>query len=296
MKKKQTNLGYYIKEGFSSIFTHGFMSFASICIILACLLIIGVFSLLVVNINAIIGQAENKNEITAYVDESLSLEAAEALELGILEVGNVDGTEFITRENAMKEFVDDYDEKDFAEIDSSVFRHRYVVHMEDIALMEQTKQDLQSISGIAKVNAHTEVADGFVQIRNIVSIVSLVLIAILLVISIFIISNTTKLATFDRREEIAIMKMVGATNSFIRWPFVFQGFILGLFAAVVAYFILWGGYAVLADWIMSSLANGIINVIPFKSLAQTILISFIGTGFVVGVLGSAVTIRNYLKV
>lgn len=296
MKKKRINLDYYIKEGFGSIFTHGFMSFASICIILACLLIIGVFSLLLININAIIGQAENKNEITAYVDENYTEDEAMALESEILAISNVSDTDFVPREEAMENFAGNYDENYFDEIDSSVFRHRFVIHMDDIALMSETKEALHTIDGIAKVNAHTDIAQAFVRIRNIVSIVSIILIAILLVISIFIISNTTKLATFDRRDEIAIMKMVGATNWFIRWPFIFQGFILGVFASLLAFVIIWAGYEVVADWIISSQASGLINVISFSSLSQTILLAFVGTGFLVGVLGSVVTIRNYLKV
>ncbi|MGL5514984.1 MAG: FtsX-like permease family protein, partial [Sporomusa sp.] len=146
------------------------------------------------------------------------------------------------------------------------------------------------------VSADTDVADGFLKVRNVVSIISIVLIAVLFIISIFIISNTTKLATFDRRDEIAIMKMVGATNSFIRWPFVFQGFLLGIFAALLAFIILWIGYEFLGSWIMNSAAGGIISVISFSTLAQNILLVFVGVGFLVGVLGSVVTIRNYLKV
>lgn len=296
MKKKKSNFGYYLKEGFSSIFAHAFMSFASICIILACLIIMGVFSLLVLNINALIGEAESKNEITAYVEADLSEEEAMAIEGSILSVPNIGDAQFVSRDTAREDFASDYDESYFDEIDAEVFRNRFVIHIDDISLMSQTKSDLEGIEGIAKVNAQTEVAQGFINVRNVVSVVSVALIAILLVISIFIISNTTKLATFDRREEIAIMKMVGATNSFIRWPFVFQGFILGIFAALLAFFILWSGYSLLGNWIMDSTAGGLITVISFSAFAQNILIVFVGVGFLVGVLGSVVTIRNYLKV
>lgn len=293
MKKKRINLDYYIKEGFSSIFTHGFMSFASICIIMACLIIMGVFSIIILNINSIIQLAENKNEITAYVDERLEDEEAIALESTILSIDNVSNAVFTTKEEAMDNFAEKYSDNVLDGIEPDVLRHRYTVYLDDIALMEQTKNDLKAIDGIANVSAQTEIAQGFVTIRNIVSVVSIALIAILFVISVFIISNTTKLATFDRREEIAIMKMVGATNAFIRWPFVFQGFILGIFAALVSFVILWAGYELMVDWIFASLAGYLIS---FSSIAQSILIAFVATGFVVGVLGSVVTIRNYLKV
>lgn len=295
-KKKRNNFGYFIKEGVSSIFTHGFMSFASITIIVACLIIMGSFTLLAININSIIVSIEDKNEITAYVDETLSDREAEELESRILAVSNVSDTEFISRDEAMENFMEDYDNEYFDEIDSSVFRHRYTVYMDDISLMEETKDDLYGVEGIAKVNAYTEIAKTFIAIRNAVSAVSIVLIVILLVISMFIISNTIKLATFDRREEIAIMKMVGAKNSFIRWPFVFQGFILGVSGAGIAYFSLWGLYNLVAERIMGSIAGEMVAVIPFGELDKYILAVFLGTGFVVGVLGSVFTIRKYLKV
>lgn len=296
MKKRRSNFGYYIKEGVSSIFTHGFMSFASVGIIMACLLIMGAFSLLVININSVIEQAENKNEITAYVDSSLTDEEAEALETQVERVNNVSAVEFVNRKQAMESFYADYEDQNFEELPEEVFRHRYVIAMDDIALMDQVKVDLENIDGIAKVNAPLQVAQGFVTVRNIVSIVSIALIAILLIISIFIIANTTKLASFDRREEIAIMKMVGATNSFIRWPFVFQGFILGIFAGLLAFIILWGGYELVGDWVMTSFVGSIVSVVSFSALSQNLLLVFIGTGFLVGVLGSVITIRNYLKV
>lgn len=295
-KKKRNNFGYYLKEGVGSIFAHGFMSFASVCIILACLIIMGVFSLLVANINALIAEAESKNEITAYIEEEMSEEDARQLEGLILRINNVSSAEFITREIAKERFASGFDDTYFDEIEATVFRNRFVVYMEDIAQMSQTKDDLMSIDGIAKVNAHTEVAQAFVRVRNVVSAVSIALVAILFVISVFIISNTTKLATFDRREEIAIMKMVGATNSFIRWPFIFQGFILGMFAALLSFVILWAGYELLGGWIMDSVAGGLISVISFSYFARNILIAFLAIGFVVGSLGSVVTIRNYLKV
>ncbi len=126
----------------------------------------------------------------------------------------------------MDNFMNKYDENFREGIDESVFRHRFVIHLTDIALMSQTKAALEAVDGIAKVNAHLEYAKTFVTIRNVVSVISLVLIAILVFVSIFIMSNTIKLATFGRRDEIAIMKMVGATNSFIRLPFVVEGLVL----------------------------------------------------------------------
>lgn len=294
---KRYNFRYYIKESISSIFAHGFMSFASVCIIIACLIIMGSFAMLAINVNAIIDKFEKENVVLAYVDESLTEQQARGLESQIEAVPNVEYATFISRDEAMKSFESKYQDKSiFENLDSSVLRHRYAVYMRDISLTEQTQNDISAISGINKVNANLSIAKGFVTVRNIVSGVSLVLVAILLTISLFIMSNTIKLATFDRRDEIAIMKMVGATNSFIRWPFVFQGFILGIIGSMAAFIVQWILYVLVTNLMLKSYTMSFIPTIPFSSAALPIFLVFAGIGFGVGVGGSAMAIRNYLKV
>jgi cell division transport system permease protein len=149
---------------------------------------------------------------------------------------------------------------------------------------------------VADYNAAFEVADGFVAARNVASGIAVILIAILFVISLFIIANTIKLATFSRREEIAIMKMCGATNAFVRWPFVFQGLILGLVGAAVAFFIQWGIYTLIVDSVAASSGLTFIELIPFRRMAVRVLEIFAGAGFVIGVGGSLLAIRKFLQV
>jgi len=175
-------------------------------------------------------------------------------------------------------------------------RDRYTVYMDDIALMEQTQHDLKEIPGVALVNAHLEISEGFVKISNIVSAISILLIVVLLIISLFIMSNTIKLTTFERKEEIAIMKMVGATSSFIRWPFVVEGLILGGFGAMVAYLAQWGLYQLISSSIISSNSLNFITVIPFANVAIPLVIAFMVLGLGVGIIGSLTAIKNYLKV
>lgn len=287
---------YLLKQGVKNIFTHGFMSFASITIIIACLLIMGSFSLLTLNIDAMIDELQNQNNVLAYVDETLSESEARALQSEIEAVSNVTTVEFVTREEAMDNFESDYDENLFENIDPTVFRHRFVITLDDLALMKETQTALRNIDGIASVTAHLDYAENFITFRNIVSIVSLILIVILIVVSLFIMTNTIKLATFGRREEIAIMKMVGATNSFIRLPFVIEGLVLGAVGGGIAYLLQWGLYSVLTDKIMSGMASGIIDVISFSVVALPVLIVFLAVGVLVGVFGGLNAIRNYLKV
>ena len=291
--------GYYVREGVSSIFTHGFMSFASVFIIVACLIIMGSFSLLAVNVNSIIGEFENENVILAYVSENLTIEEARNLKRDIEAEQNVRTATFTSREEAMGAFISKFDDKArFEDLDASDFRHRFSIYVEDVADMAQTQMDIAAINGIAKVNANLLIAKGFVTIRNIVSGVSIALVVILLIISLFIMSNTIKLATFERREEIAIMKMVGATNAFIRWPFAFEGFILGLLGSLFAFLAQWGLYVVVSEAIVGSSygAPGFIHTLPFSSVALPLFVVFVAIGFGVGIIGSSTAIRKYMKV
>lgn len=291
-----SRIGYLFGEGFRSIFKHGFMSFASVTIIMACLIIMGTVSLLSVNIDALINDLEDQNEIVAYVDEDLSDDDAAALILPVTTTGNVSSAQFVSREAAMDTFMSNYDEALMEGIDSSVFRHRYVIQLDDIARMGQTKSELERIPGIAKVLAHLDYAEKFVTIRNIISIVSFVLIAILVFVSFFIMSNTIKLATFNRREEIAIMKMVGASNAFIRMPFVIEGLILGLLGSLLAFAAQWGFYNLLRDKLMSSFSVSFLSIVPFSSVRDYVAVFFVGVGVLVGAFGGVNAIRNYLKV
>ena len=294
---KSSKIGYLINEGFKSILTHGFMSFATVTIVIACLVIMGSFSLIAVNISAMLDELESSNEVVAYVEETFSEDEARALQDDIEYISNVSEANFVTREQAMEEFTAQYDDDTlFQDVEASVFRDRYVIYLEDISLMAQTKGELESIPGIAKVNAYLEVAEGFVTVRNVVSAVSLILVVVLVVVSIFIMANTIKLATYSRREEIAIMKMVGASNSFIRFPFVVEGLVLGLLGGALGFLLEWGIYDVVTNRIMTGLMGNLISVLPFESFSMPVLAVYLGVGIIVGAFGSSIAIRNYLRV
>ena len=293
--------GYLIREGFRSIKTHAFMSFASVTIMMACLIIMGSVTLLSFNIDAMIKSLEDRNEVVAFVDEALTVDEAVALRSTVEAVPNVQEVFFMTREEAMDTFMGKYDSALMEGIDATVFRHRFIIHLDDIALMGETKSNLENIDGIAKVKAHLEYASAFVTLRNIVTVVSLVLTVILVLVSVFIMSNTIKLTTFGRREEIAIMKMVGATNSFIRLPFVVEGLVLGLLGGGLAFLVEWGLYTVLVRRVTGAVVGSVItesllSFIPFSTIALPLLAAFLAIGIFVGVFGGVNAIRNYLKV
>lgn len=294
---KLNRVAYLIKEGFRSIFTHGFMSFACVAVIVACLLIMGNFALLAVNIDHNIDKLEQQNEILAYVDEALSEAEAREIYVRLSALDNVSSVNFVTREQAMENFISQYeDEDEFSDVTASWFRHRYVIFLDDISLMADTKAEIEQVEGIADVAASLELSHAFVTIRNIVSIISVVMIVILFIVSIFIMQNTIKLATFSRREEIGIMKMVGASNGFIRWPFVIEGLTLGLLGSLLAFAAQIGIYDLIFNAVVSSAVGSLITVLPMSVLILPVLIVFVAIGLIVGTFGSNIAIRNYLNV
>ncbi len=293
---RSSKIGYLTKEGFKSILTHGFMSFASVTIVVACLVIMGSFTLIAVNVDSMLDDLESQNEVVAYVEETFTEDQARALQTQIEYISNISSCQFVSREQAMQEFASQQENQAmFQDLPANVLRDRYVLHLEDISLMGQTQEQLEQIIGIAWVRADLKVAEGFVTVRNVISAVSLILVVVLVIVSVFIMSNTVKLATLSRRDEIAIMKIVGASNWFIRFPFVVEGLVLGLLGGALAFLLEWGIYDVVTTRIMAML-GGLITVIPFASMSLAVMAVYMGVGLVVGVFGSSIAIRNYLQV
>lgn len=288
---------FFIREGAGNMFSHGFMSFAAIGITVACLLIMGTFTLVAYNANVNLADLQQENAVLAFVDDALTEQEARALQTKIENVDNVADCTFMSRDEAKENYIARYDGDElYGDLPADVFRHRYIIHVTDPDRIMETKTAVEQVEGIAKARADQAVAEGFTTARNVAGIISIALIAILLLVSVFIISNTIKLTTFDRRDEIAIMKMVGATNGFIRWPFVYEGLLLGLFSAVIAFGLQWGLYAAVAQGIANSDSLQILNVVPFTRIWQFVALVFLGTGILVGVGGSLTAIRRFLRV
>ena len=263
---------YFFHEGLSNMFSHGFMSFAAIGITVACLLIMGTFTLVAVNANELL-QSE-----------------LEALD-------NVASVTFISKEEATASFEEQYeDEAVLQDLDPEIFEDRYAIKVKDLTKQNQTVELVKAVEGISDVNAHEEIAGGLITVRNVATVVCVALIAILFVVSVFIISNTIKLTTFDRRDEIAIMRMVGATNGFIRWPFVYEGFMLGLLSAVIAFLLQWGLYEAVAQGVDTNDTLQLIRIIPFRELWPVVAGTFAGAGILIGVGGSLSALRKFLQV
>ena len=294
---KKNNIGYLLREGFRGVFLHGFMSFAAVCVTVACLIIIGTFSLVLYNVHVMIVDLEKENQVLVYIDEDYSEAEAKSVGSRINLISNVHEAKFVSREQALDNFVGKQsDTTAFNGVDASILRDRYEVTVEDNSLLEQTVAEIEKIDGVAEVSAHYEIANGFQSLQKVLNIASMVIIIVLFVVSLFIISNTVKLAMYSRSEEIAIMKMVGATNSFIRLPFVVEGFILGMLGAVIAFFLEWGLYDFLQAKIAVVDTLRLFQIVPFAEVIELVAISYALTGFAVGVVGSLLSIRKFLKV
>ena len=283
---RRHDFGYFFHEGVVNLFSHGFMSFAAVGITVACLLVMGTFSLVAYNVNEQLRQLESENEILAFVDDTLTEAQGRSLQSAVEAVPNVRSVRFITREEACETFEKKYEGKyALGDLDPEILRDRFAIKVIDLGRMEETREAVKKVTGIADARADENLAEGFITLRNVAGVVCIALIAILLVVSVFIISNTIKLTTFDRRDEIAIMKMVGATNGFIR-----------LLSAGVAFGLQWLLYATVARSISVSDALNLFSVVDFATIWKPVALVFVGVGMLVGVGGSLTAIRKFLQV
>jgi cell division transport system permease protein len=249
------------------------------------------------NINIMVEELNQTNEILVYIDAELPEAEAKSVGTKINMLDNILKATFVSREEALKDFIADHDgDESFNGVDPSDLRHRFVVILEDNRKMEETDAAIKTVPGVADTRAAYEMAEGFSTLQDVLHIVSLAVISVLLVVSLLIISNTVKMAMFDRKNEIAIMKMVGATNGFISLPFVVEGFTLGMLGAAMAFGMTWGMYDALVQRIAEVDALNLFNFVPFETLLVPMISVFVGAGMFVGVLGSWTSIRKFMDV
>lgn len=296
--KKRWNFSYFCREGCGNIFLHGFMSFAAIGIIAACLLITGSMALISMNIAHKIQELQNDSEIIIYLDESVSRNDAVAFEQKLLKISNVSKAEFVPKEQALEKWKKEFGDKnsllDGFDDKNNPLRDGYQIHLKDIAKVEGTVQNIQKMDGVANVRVNEDTISMLVKIRKVFQVISVGLIIALGGISLFIISNSIKLALFSRREEIAIMKMVGATDWFIRWPFIIEGFIIGVIGGIIAFLAEWALYERMSITIQNMI--GAFKMMAFSSIWLSVFGVFMLVAILIGVVGSVLTIRKFLDV
>ena len=293
---KINNFFYLIKEGVRGIFRHSFMSFAAVFVTVACLLIIGSFVALTYNLGLIVQELNQTHTVMVYVDENLTDDEARSVGTDINMLPNIARADYISREEAMEKYAQQHSETGvFEGVEVSTFRHRFQVFLEENRDLEQSKADILQVSGVVKVRAAEEVARLFVLAEDILQMFSTAITVALLFVCLMIISNTVKLAMAARQDEIAIMKMVGATNGFIRLPFVVQGFLLGILGAGIAFGLEWLVYNGLSAKLMQMGTGELLTIEPFTELLSVMITLFVGAGLFVGLVGSFSSIRKYMR-
>ena len=293
------NLGYLTKEGFRNLKVNKLMSVASVTVLFSCLMLIGIAFMLLVNIEAFISGIESENVIMVYVD----MEATDVdyIKLGndLRSLDNVALVENVDKEPAYEEILSELDEglrTYLSGLEENPLPDAYRVTVSDMSKFDDVVNEIKHLSSIERVYENSTLARQLEGIRNSVTYISLGMIALLLVVSLFIISNTIKVTMFSRRLEISIMKSVGATNSFIRWPFMIEGIIIGIIAGILAAAAVWGIYEFglsSLTTMLSGLGTGV--QVEFIDYAPYLITAFIGIGAFTAVFGSATSIRKYLK-
>ncbi len=298
MKKTSgSSIGYLTKEGFRNIWLNRLMSVASISVLLSCLVMMGIALMLVVNMEKIITNIEDSNVIVAFIDDDATDETVAQVRTDLMKIQNVKNCEFVSKEDAFEEQLDALGgDRTLFEGMENPLPDSYRVILDDLNLFDSTLREIKSVNNIQSVREDRELSQQVASIRQTVTYISFGVIIILLIVSLFIISNTIKITMFSRRLEIKIMKSVGATSWFIRWPFMVEGMSLGVISGVLSLGVVWGAYELVARSMGNSfgfLMQG--GIVDFKDYALFILVAFLAVGVVTGAFGSAVSIRKYLK-
>ncbi len=293
------SLKYLIKEGFRNTWTNRMMSIASICVLMSCLVLIGSASMIFLNIDSLLSRIEEENVIMVYVADGTTDEDIAAMDAQIKAIGNINKTEFVPKETAWAEqlaTMDDAEAKFFTEISTDIpLPDAYKVTVENLDLFDETVSQLKQLQNIDTIRENRNLAQKLVAIRQGITVIAIVIIAVLFVISLFIISNTIKLTVYSRRLEISIMKSVGATNSFVRLPFVVEGMILGVTSGVISLGLVWGLYELAITQFKDLIESLGLKALSFADYALAMLGIFVAIGIISGVGGSLITMRKYLN-
>ena len=290
---KRYNVFYFIGQAISGLWRNGIMSVASIAVLMSLLVVIGGFTLLVKNINVNLEQFAQMNEIAVFLEPDAEEEDIVAIGEKIARLDNVADVRRITKSEAlaeMKEKSDIY--ADVTEEDNPLMDSFIITFLETSEVPELDYQ-LKQIEGIKKINNRLDLANTIEKFKSGVMLIFIWFLAILAVVSVFIIINTIKLSVFARRQEISIMRYVGATGWFISLPFMIEGIIIGLIASIIAYFIEWYIYTYIESMVIEELQ--MLTIVPFASINHIVLIGFIALGIITGIIGSCISLGKYLK-
>ena len=289
-----SGFGYLIREGFRSIWSNRIMSIASICVLVSCLVLTGAAELISVNIEKEVDSVGKTNETTVYIKDGASDLEAVYIGKNLEKLDNITSVRFYPKEDAINQFKDSLPEAVFENVngDNNPLPDAYIIAMDDLSKYDQTIDAILKVDGVDSINNRSELARKLTDISNLVSYISLAIVVALTIISLFIIANTIRTTMYSRRFEISIMKSVGATNAFVRLPFVVEGMVLGFISASIGTGVLYVVY----EGVMSAVNSFVkISTIPFSDVYLQVGGIFIVAGVVIGAFGSFISMRKYLK-
>ena len=286
--------GYLVKEGFKNVYSNRIMSIASVCVLVSCLVMTGAAALFSLNVLNIVDEVEKNNETSVYILKEKNEIEAKQIGMKIEEIENVEKATFVSKHEAVEQFRSTLGDQLFDRIkDEDPLNDKYIVSFKDTDKYEQTVDKIKEIDGVQSVTDRRDFARKLTKVSNLVTIVAVCIVAALIVISLFIIANTIRTTMYSRRFEISIMKSVGATNMFVRMPFLVEGVVLGFISAALA-----TGVIALLYQAASGMVERIdlgITAIPFTSVLVLLVLAFIVVGVMVGFFGGFISIRKYLK-
>ena len=294
---------YLVKQGFKNLWNNLLMSLASVGVLVSCMLLIGAAVLLSVNISSVVDTLEDQSEAIVFLEDSLDLAAKEEVRDGIIATGKVASIDYISKEEALLSMMESMGDDGIlfdAYDDENNLPDSYRVTFHDVSNLENTVAHITALPGVYSVSALTEVAEVITGIKQMVYVGGTIIIGLLIAVSLMIIGNTIKITVFSRRREVNIMKYVGATNGFIRLPFIVEGISLGVISGGLSYGIIYFAYDYLVKWVSSQNATWfsqiISDLIPFAEVSQYLLLGFLGGGALIGLFGCVAFIGKHLKV
>ena len=298
---KHSIIGYLLGEGFRNVTHNKKSTGASLAIMCATMLIFGLFFIIIENINYAIETIEAQQGMQVFILDDATQTQITELGQQISALSGVNTVKFVSKEDALntyKEKLKDQQALLTSYDEDNPFPASYVVTLTDLKLNTQVQEEIMKLEYVDSITSSNDTINGLVTIANAVRIVSAVILTLLVLISIFIISNTIKLTVHARRKEISIMKYVGATDSFIRWPFIIEGIIIGILAAALSIVIVGVAYNLIVNATSGSLLLSKIGIslLDFSNMFTLLIIVYLGIGIGIGALGSAISMRKYLQV
>ena len=297
---KYNILGYLIGEGFSNVFKNKKSTGASLIIMCATMIIFGVFLILGENINHFVDQVKSEQGFQVFIKTDATQEEIDAVGEQIRAIDGVNTADFVSKEDALNSMRERLkDTKGVLDgFDVEQFKASYMVTVTDLNNSKDIQNQILQIENVVKITSSDETVSTLIGLANGIRIVTGVILLLLVVISIFIIANTIKLTVHARRKEISIMKYVGATNGFIRWPFIVEGMIIGIVASLISIVIVGGAYNILANQLVNAQFMQIMNasLVSLQDMLSSIIFVYMLLGIGIGVLGSVISMRKYLKV